>query len=91
MRRREKEADRLRRANEEMRLALAENITVLEARRRIAVRRRQAFEAELARRQRCGTHAAEQPVERAIATASATQAGLADLPAREPRFWWERD
>jgi hypothetical protein len=90
-RRRESEAERLRRANAEMKLALAENCTVLEARRRIAIRRREAFEAELARRDRCGRAATPMPVDQALATSSATQAALADLPAREPRFWWERD
>jgi hypothetical protein len=38
-----------------MKLALAENVTVLEARRRLAARRRREFEAAIERRQRCGT------------------------------------
>jgi hypothetical protein len=42
-----------------MKLALAENLTVLEARRRLSMRRWQAFEEAMKRRERCGTDAAE--------------------------------
>lgn len=49
------EAVRLARHNAEMKLALAENITVIEARRRISIRTWREFEERVARRKRCGT------------------------------------
>lgn len=83
---RQTEADRLRQHNEEMKLALAENVTVLEARRRLATRRMREFEAAIERRQRCGT-ADHQPSAETDYTIPLTYSGGS---ARRP-FWWERD
>jgi hypothetical protein len=83
--RRQTEAERLRQHNEEMKLALAENLTVLEARRRLAFRRWKEFEAGLDRRRRCGTSAAP--------NAGQAQPSLepphALVEASAPRFWWQ--
>lgn len=84
-RRRVTEAERMRRHNEEMRLALAENVTLLEARQLLAVRRWRKFEATFERRRRCGTADVASP-------AAAVEEGAPPPPdaPREPRFWWER-
>lgn len=81
------EAERLRRHNEEMKLALAENCTVLEARRRLALRRWNEFNARMQRRRRCGTGAAAEPSAGTDYTIALTNGGG---PLRQP-FWWERD
>jgi hypothetical protein len=84
---RQTEAERLRQHNEEMKLALAENVPVLEARRRLAARSRRAFEASIERRQRCGTTDAREP---SVETDYAIPLAYGGAPARQP-YWWERD
>jgi hypothetical protein len=81
-RKRISEADRLRQLNEEMKLAMAENCTVLEARRRLALRRWRAFEERLDRRRRCGT-AAVDPI--------TPERLRAPSPEAQPTFWWKDD
>lgn len=84
-RRRPDEAARLRQHNEEMKLALAENVTVLEARRLLAARRWREFEAAMERRQRCGTSATEKLPAHHVGSPVPPPA-----QHREP-YWWERD
>lgn len=79
------EAERMRRHNEEMKLALAENITVLEARRRLAARRWREFEEAIGRRQRCGTAAVENP------PAPLPAADIVPPTPQEPKYWWQRE
>jgi hypothetical protein len=75
------EAERLRRHNEEMQLALAENLTLAEARRRLVEKRIGA--SKWARDQRLA-QIERQNLERW------QRCGTADHGERTP-FWWERD
>jgi hypothetical protein len=79
------EAERLRQHNEEMKLALASNITVLAARRQLAMRRWREFQEEIERRQRCGTQA-----DRSEGQPQSHYMAPRPAPARQP-YWWERD
>jgi hypothetical protein len=83
--RRQTEAERLRQHNEEMKLALAENVTVLEARRRLSVRRWREFEKAMDRRRRCGT---SPDVDRGQLQSDYV-ASAAPPEAQAPRFWWQ--
>ncbi len=79
------EAERLARHNAEMKFALANGCTVLEARTRMARQRWQEFqdeqEARFERVRRCGT--SERPsTPREFAGEPAPQA--------QPQFWWQK-
>jgi len=79
------EAERLARHNDEMRFALANNCTVLEARIRLNRQRWQELqerqEARFERVRRCGT--SDRPVDSGPA-----QPTPADEPA--PQYWWQK-
>ena len=80
------EADRMARANAEMKFALAHNCTVLEARKRMNREWLDEFERApdqlIGRVRRCGT--ADQPADDIPTTPI--------VPAEQPRpqFWWEK-
>lgn len=78
------EAERLRRHNEELKLALAENITVLEARRLLAARRWREFDEKMDRNRRCGTTDSGQGQLQSDYVASPPA-----RPAQDASFWWK--
>lgn len=77
------EAERLRRHNEEMKLALAEDLTLAEARSRLSMQRFREWEAQRAVRQRCGT------ADVAPQQSDVLQNDSPSAPER-PQFWWDR-
>ncbi|MEO6359991.1 MAG: hypothetical protein ABIO43_05380 [Sphingomicrobium sp.] len=74
-----REAERMRRHNEEMKLALAEDLPLSEARRRLAFQHYREWEQRKALRERCGT---------ADVAAVAETIAQSPPPQESPRYWW---
>lgn len=72
------EAERMARHNAEMKLALAENLSLAEARSRLARER-------YLQRTRCGTHARELPP-----TDKGPLPQSAAGEREDPQFWWQK-